>query len=353
MGKVHNLSVKQGGLEDGREMVPEAAGEVSAVDEAILQLLKERQQVVSPISETPDAELKRIVERGKALGLDSSRVMRVFRELVGNGNKSGQARVQLASRDYKSEDTVIEVRGVKFGGNNFVVIGGPCAVESYDQIAECAKHLRLSGGHALRGGCFKARTSPYSFQGLGFEGLDYLVQAGSEYNLPIITEVLAHDDVEAVAQKADILQIGARNMQNFILLKAVGRSNRPVMLKRGMSSSIEELLLAAEYVLAQGNQEVILCERGIRTFETSTRNTLDLSAVPVLRSKTHLPIIVDPSHAAGRRDLVPPLAKAAKAVGAQGLMIEFHPSPEDALSDGPQALTFAQFETLLKELQGL
>lgn len=353
MGKVHNLSIKPDALGQGNSINADPQSGVNPIDEAILQLLKERQQATSTHPILPETELKKIVERGKELGLDTSRVMRVFRELVGNGSKSGQARVQLASREYRIEDTVIEVRGVKFGGDNFVIIGGPCAVESHEQIDACAKHLRLSGGHALRGGCFKARTSPYSFQGLGFEGLDYLVQAGNEYNLPIITEVLAHDDVESVAQRADILQIGARNMQNFILLKAVGRVNRPVMLKRGMSSSIEELLLAAEYVLAQGNQEVILCERGIRTFETSTRNTLDLSAVPVLRSKTHLPIIVDPSHAAGRRDLVPPLAKAAKAVGAQGLMIEFHPSPEDALSDGPQALTFDQFETLLRELESI
>jgi chorismate mutase/prephenate dehydratase len=257
---------------------------------------------------------------------------------------------KLASRAHKPDDTVIEVRGVRLGGEGFVVIAGPCAVESREQIMASARAVREHGGRLLRGGCFKPRSSPYSFQGLGWEGLDLLAEAGRAYGLPIVTEVLAPGDVEGVAKVADVLQIGARNMQNFPLLREVGRVPRPVLLKRGMMASIEELLQAAEYVLAHGNHQVILCERGIRTFETATRNTLDLSAIPVLRERTHLPIFVDPSHAAGERALVPPMAKGAKAVGAQGIMVEIHPDPAVALSDGPQALTFDGFAALMGDL---
>lgn len=257
---------------------------------------------------------------------------------------------RLASREYKSEDSVLDIKGVKLGGDNFVVIAGPCAVESLDQIMTCAQEVREARGHILRGGCFKPRTSPYSFQGLGYEGLDMLVEAGHKYGLPVVTEVLSPDDVQRVAEKADILQVGARNMQNFTLLSEVGRTRRPVMLKRGMSSSLDELLQAAEYILKGGNQQVFLCERGIRTFETATRNTLDMSAVPVLRNRTHLPVIVDPSHAAGRRELVAPLSVASKSVGAHAVMVEIHPEPEKAMSDGPQALRFPEFEELMARL---
>lgn len=257
---------------------------------------------------------------------------------------------KLASRDYKSDDTIIAVKDVKIGGGNFVVIAGPCSVESSQQIFECAREVKENYAHILRGGCFKPRTSPYAFQGLGYEALDLLKSAADEYDLPVITEVLSIDQIEKVAEKSDILQIGARNMQNFSLLSAVGKSLRPVMLKRGLMSSIEELLNAAEYILARGNRQVILCERGIRTFETATRNTLDLSAVPVLKELTHLPIIVDPSHAVGHRDKILPLAKAAKAVGADGLMVEIHPDPDKALSDGAQSLKFEQFRNLIAAL---
>ena len=258
---------------------------------------------------------------------------------------------KLASREYKSEDTIIKVRDVEIGGNGFIVIAGPCSVESESQINSCANEVKINGAQILRGGCFKPRTSPYSFQGLEWEGLDYLESAGKEYGLPIITEVLAPEHVINVAKQSDIIQVGARNMQNFSLLKEVGKVHRPVMLKRGMMSSLDELLNAAEYILAQGNRQVILCERGIRTFETATRNTLDLSAIPVLRELTHLPIIVDPSHAVGERDKVIPLAKASKVVGAHGIMVEFHPEPEKALSDGPQALRYHQFAQMMKELK--
>ncbi|HEY5652175.1 MAG TPA: bifunctional 3-deoxy-7-phosphoheptulonate synthase/chorismate mutase, partial [Acidimicrobiia bacterium] len=257
---------------------------------------------------------------------------------------------RLGSRTHKGNNTVIEVGAVRLGEDPLVVIAGPCAVESWDQVMAAARAVKESGGRMLRGGCFKPRTSPYSFQGLGFEGLEMLAEAGKAFGLPIVTEVTSPEDVPAVAASADVLQIGTRNMQNFSLLSAVGRSHRPVMLKRGMSSSLDEWLQAAEYILAEGNQQVFLCERGIRTFETSTRNTLDLSAVPVLMQRTHLPVIVDPSHAAGERSLVGPLARAAVAVGAHGIMVEIHPDPEAALSDGPQSLDLAQFERLMLSL---
>lgn len=257
---------------------------------------------------------------------------------------------KLGSRGHKKRNTIVEVGEVRIGEDRLVMIAGPCAVESWDQVMAAARAVKEYGGSILRGGCFKPRTSPYSFQGLGFEGLEMLFEAGKVFGLPVVTEVISPEDVSAVAAKADVLQIGARNMQNFSLLSAVGRSHRPVMLKRGMSSSIDEWLQAAEYILAEGNQQVFLCERGIRTFETSTRNTLDLSAVPVLMQRTHLPVIVDPSHAAGERLLVAPLAHAAAAVGAHGIMVEIHPDPDNALSDGPQSLELEQFGRLMDSL---
>lgn len=263
--------------------------------------------------------------------------------------KSG---LKLVSRAARAADTQIRVGNVVIGGPNPVIIAGPCSVESREQIMSSARLVKEQGGHILRGGCFKPRTSPYAFQGLGYEALDLLAEAGKVCGLPIITEVLHPADIEKVAQKADILQLGARNMQNFALLKEIGRIDRPVMLKRGLMASIDEWLGAAEYILAHGNQQVILCERGIRTFETATRNTLDISAVPVVRERTHLPVIVDPSHACGVARWVEPLAHAALACGAQGLMIEIHPDPERALSDGPQSLRFEVFAELMSRLNG-
>ena len=259
---------------------------------------------------------------------------------------------KLVSRDSQVEDTIIELGNAKIGGDSFVTIAGPCAVESEEQIMDCARAVKEHGGGLLRGGCFKPRTNPYSFQGLGYEGLDIMEKAGKKHRLPIVTEVMSAEDVVPVAKQSDMIQIGARNMQNFTLLKAAGKINRPVFLKRGLMSSLDELLNAAEYIMAGGNKEVILCERGIRTFETATRNTLDLSAVPILKQLTHLPIMIDPSHAVGRRDLVAPMAKAAKAVGAHGIMVEIHPNPEVAKSDGPQSLYFDQFSDLMAELYG-
>ncbi len=256
----------------------------------------------------------------------------------------------ISSRDHKQEDTIIEVKGVKIGGKSFTVMSGPCSVESYQQIMDCAELASNTGCQILRGGCFKPRTSPYSFQGLGYEGLDMLVEAGKKYHMPIITEVMSTEDVHKVAEKTDIIQVGARNMQNFTLLAEIGKTQKPVLLKRGMSCTISDMLDAAEYILAQGNLQVMFCERGIRTFETATRFTLDLSAVPLIKRRSHLPIIIDPSHAAGVRDLVPALAIAAKAIGAHGIIVEFHPEPEKALSDGPQALRFHQMEKLMQDL---
>jgi chorismate mutase/prephenate dehydratase len=242
--------------------------------------------------------------------------------------------------------TVVRVGKVEVGGGTFTLIAGPCAVESREQILAAGEMVKGIGANMLRGGAFKPRSSPYSFQGMGFEGLRLLAEARELYGLPIVTEVLRVEDAERVAEIADVLQVGARNMQNFELLKAVGSLRRPVLLKRGLSATIKEFLQAAEYVMAGGNHQVILCERGIRTFENATRSTLDVSAVPVLREQTHLPVIVDPSHAAGRRGLVTPLALAAAAVGADGLMVECHPCPDEALCDAEQALTLEDMRRL-------
>jgi chorismate mutase/prephenate dehydratase len=259
---------------------------------------------------------------------------------------------RLASRAAHPDDTTVEINGLRIGASApFLVIAGPCSVESREQITACARAVHEAGGRLLRGGCFKPRTSTYDFQGLGFEGLTILHEAARAYGLAIVTEVLHPSDVNAVAREADVLQIGARNMQNFALLKAVGKTRVPIVLKRGLMASIDEWLAAAEYIMAEGNLRVILCERGIRTFETATRNTLDLSAVPVLRERTHLPVIVDPSHAAGRREWVAPLARAARAVGGHGVMIEVHPDPSRALSDGAQSLALEEFTALARELR--
>jgi len=257
---------------------------------------------------------------------------------------------KLASRESKEGYTVISVGDVKIGGPEFVVMAGPCSIESEEQLMESAYIVKKGGAHILRGGAFKPRTSPYSFQGLEEEGLKLLKKAREKTGLPVVTEVMNTADVELVEEYADIIQIGARNVQNFPLLKKVGLARKPVLLKRGMMTTIEELLMSAEYILSAGNHQVILCERGIRTFETATRNTLDISAVPVLKELTHLPVIVDPSHAAGHWRYVIPLAKAVRAVGADGLLIEVHPEPDKALSDGIQSLKPEKFYQLMEEL---
>jgi len=258
---------------------------------------------------------------------------------------------KLASRQFHPQDTVVTVNGVPIGGRQVVVMAGPCAIESRDQLLETARAVKEAGAHVLRGGAFKPRTSPYSFQGLGEEGLRLLAEAREETGLPVVTEVMDPQMVPLVTGYADILQVGARSMQNYALLHAIGETQWPVLLKRGMMSTIEELLMAAEYILSHGNDHVILCERGIRTFEPYTRNTLDISAVPLLKQLSHLPVVVDPSHGTGKWELVEPVSRAAVAAGADGLIIEVHPHPDEAFSDGAQSLKPARFTTLMQSLR--
>lgn len=318
-------------------------------------------------------DIDRVVAKVIELGYKPHLIEGVERTVIGAvGDERGKMRLQsleslpgveqvvpilkpfkLAGRELIHEDTIIDISGVKLGGGHFCVIAGPCSVESREQIFESAQIVKNAGAAILRGGAFKPRTSPYSFQGLEEEGLILLEQAGKEVGLPVITEVLTPEQVPLVEKCVDMLQVGARNMQNFALLKAVGKAARPVFLKRGMMSTINELLMSAEYVMSEGNRNVILCERGIRTFETETRNTLDLSAIPVLKKLTHLPVVADPSHGTGHWDLVKPMARAAVAAGADGLMIEIHPHPEDAFSDGSQSLKPSKFEALMKEVAPL
>jgi len=317
-------------------------------------------------------DVRRVVEAIEGLGLQAHPIPGAQRTAIGiTGNRGsvetaafenlpGVAEVipvsapyKLVSREAKRENTVVSVGGVLVGGRGIVVVAGPCAVESESQALEIGHRVRRAGATLYRGGAFKPRTSPYSFQGLGEEGLKILAKVRQETGLPIVTEVLDTETVELVAEYADCLQIGARNMQNFSLLKRVGRLRKPVLLKRGMSATIEELLLSAEYILAEGNSNVILCERGVRTFADHTRNTLDLSAIPHVQRVSHLPILVDPSHGTGKRQKVLPLSRAAVAVGADGLLVEVHPRPEAALSDGPQAILPEMFAELMEQVRML
>ena len=317
-------------------------------------------------------DVRRVVETVESLGLQAHAIPGAQRTAIGiTGNRGaiqpgsfenlpGVAEVipvsapyKLVSRESKRENTVVSVGGVPVGGERVVVIGGPCAVESEEQALEVGLAVRAAGATLYRGGAFKPRTSPYSFQGLGQEGLKILSKVREETGLPIVTEVLDTETVELVAEYADCLQVGARNMQNFSLLKKLGKTRKPVLLKRGMSATIEEFLLSAEYLLSEGNYQVILCERGVRTFADHTRNTLDLSVVPYVQRISHLPILVDPSHGTGKRQKVIPLSRAAIAVGADGLIVEVHPHPELALSDGPQALPPEMFAELMNQVRRL
>ena len=316
-------------------------------------------------------EIRTVLEKIKELGYTPHTIHGKTRKVIGAiGDERGKFILQsleslpgvervvpilkpykLASREVKPDRTVIRIApGVTVGNRQLLVIAGPCSVESEQQMVDTARAVKAAGAHVLRGGAFKPRTSPYAFQGLAERGLKILRAAGDKAGMPVVTEVMNPIDVEMVAEYADILQVGARNVQNFALLKRIGKSKRAILLKRGMMTTITEYLMSAEYCLAEGSRQVILCERGIRTFEDATRNTLDLSAIPVLRERTHLPVIVDPSHGTGHAAYVPPMSYAAVAAGADGLMIEVHPTPEKALSDGPQSLTFEKFRETMDTL---
>ncbi|MBU4376279.1 MAG: 3-deoxy-7-phosphoheptulonate synthase [Candidatus Omnitrophica bacterium] len=316
-----------------------------------------------------EKEINHIIEKVKKLGLKPMVSKGVERTIIGVIGDEDIIRIQplevypgvekvmpilkpykLVSRDFKGEDTVVDVGGIKVGGEKIVVMAGPCSVENETLLIKIAKDVKSAGAVILRGGAFKPRTSPYSFQGLGEEGLKFLKEAKKITGLPIVTEIMDVRDMPLVEKYADLIQIGARNMQNFNLLKEVGQSKKPVLLKRGMSATIKELLMSAEYILSEGNFNVILCERGIRTFEEHTRFTLDISAVPIIKQLSHLPVLVDPSHATGKWGLISPCSKAAIAAGADGLIIEVHPNPEEALSDGAQSLLPGKFADMMKEL---
>ena len=319
--------------------------------------------------EATKADVDHVVARIEELGLGSHLIVGAERTVVGVVGKTYPELRQmfetfnavdevvpiskpykLSSREFNPPDTVIEVRGIKIGGGETVVMAGPCSVENEEQLFATARAVKAAGAHILRGGAYKPRTSPYQFRGLGEEGLKLLKAASDETGMPVITEVMTPQDVDLVSRYADILQIGARNMQNYMLLEECGRSQKPVMLKRGLAGEIQEWLLCAEYIIAQGNRQVMLCERGIRTFETATRNTMDISAIPLIKRLSHLPIIGDPSHGTGKWYLVEPMAKAAVAAGADGIMVEVHPNPDHALSDGAQSLTFESFERMMCSL---
>jgi len=321
-------------------------------------------------SNATEEQINHIVEKTKKLGLKANISRGVERTIIGLIGPEDVLRVtplvvfpgvekvipvlapyRLVSREFQKENTVVKIKSqVSFGGKKIVVMAGPCSIESAKGMRTIARKLKKAGAAVLRGGAFKPRTSPYDFQGLGEEGLKYLYEAGKEFDLATITEVMDPRDLDLICRYADILQLGARNMQNFSLLKEIGKTKKPVLLKRGISATVKEWLMSAEYILSNGNFDVVLCERGIRTYETATRNTLDINAIPLVKQLSHLPIIVDPSHGTGVRDLVGSVAKAGVAAGCDGLMIEVHENPEEAFSDGPQSLTPKQFNVLMKDL---
>lgn len=328
--------------------------------------------IIVMYSGATDEQIETVIERVHSFGLRTHPIYGVKKTVIGIvgddktrvvENLQGMPGVEsiipilqpykFAGREAHPDSTIISLEGVEIGGNRVTVIAGPCAVESEEQLMTIARKVKECGAHILRGGAYKPRTSPYSFQGLGEEALELLAAARDETGLPVITEVTDPRNVELVSQYADILQVGARNMQNFVLLTEVGKSDHPVMLKRGPSATLKDFLLAAEYVIIEGNRSIILCERGISTFETYTRNTLDLSAIPVIKKLSHLPILADPSHATGKSFLVEPMSLAAISAGADGIMVEVHPDPDSALCDGPQALTLERFEDMMNKLKAI
>ena len=329
---------------------------IDTVDEELLRLLVKRAETVKELQKTygvsSDSLFTKMVQAAKKNADErmGGIIDSLVREFSDTGRKQKKRDVLLCSREYKKEDTVITINGERIGEGNPRLIMGPCAVESYGQVREVADILAQKGVRMLRGGAFKPRTSPYDFQGLGIEGLKILAKVAREKNMAVVTELMSAENLEDALPLVDVIQVGSRNMQNFALLKALGRTDKPILLKRGLAATIEEFKQAAEYILSEGNSKVILCERGIRTYETATRNTLDISAVPILKQETHLPVIVDVTHSTGRKDLLAPAAKAALAVGADGIMAEVHPDPSSALSDSKQQMDLFEFEEFYKEV---
>lgn len=320
----------------------------SATSEEILELKKFIQKTGHGALEVLDGSIKKIGIMGKKGGLTKEELKEfsIVKEIVKIGKP-----FKFVSREFKKEDTLIEIKGRKIGGTDLILMAGPCSIENKEMIMEIAKVVKENGGEFLRGGAFKPRTSPYDFQGLGEEGLKYMREACDKYDLIMVTEVMDTRDIELIEKYTDIFQVGARNMQNFSLLKELGKTNKPILLKRGLSATIREFLMAAEYIVAFGNEKVILCERGIRTFEIATRNTVDINGVALLKEKSHLPIIIDASHGTGKKSLVEPVTLGCILAGADGAMVEIHQNPACALSDGEQSLNFQEFEILCKKMK--
>ncbi|CAN5435316.1 3-deoxy-7-phosphoheptulonate synthase [soil metagenome] len=325
----------------------------------VMKQSAEQKDIEAVVKRVEELGKKVHISRGEArtiigvIGADEHMIQQTTFEVMDGVEKTMRVMqpYKLASRDFSHQTTIIDVNGIQIGGKKVIVMAGPCSVESREMILETAHAIKAAGGTILRGGAFKPRSSPYSFQGLGEEGLRYLAEAREQTGLPIVTEVMSTDDIELIGEYTDIFQVGARNTQNYSLLKALGKVKKPVFLKRGISGKIEELLMSAEYILSGGNMQVMLCERGIRTYETATRNTFDINAIPLLKELTHLPIVSDPAHGTGMSNLVSPIAKAAVAAGTDALMIEVHPDPKRAWSDGAQSLTFEKFKQLMDELK--
>ncbi|MDC3415790.1 bifunctional 3-deoxy-7-phosphoheptulonate synthase/chorismate mutase [Aquibacillus salsiterrae] len=349
----------------GNEKIEQLRDQLDQVNLEILNLINQRAELVKEIGQVKEKQganrfdpvrerkmLNLIKENNKG-PFENSTIEHLFKEIFKAGlelQEDDHSKALLVSRKKKQEDTVIEINGERFGDGNQHFIMGPCAVESYEQVAQVAEAMKKQGLKVIRGGAFKPRTSPYDFQGLGFEGLKILKEVSDEYGLAVVTEIVSPSDIEKALDYLDVIQIGARNMQNFELLKAAGEVDKPVLLKRGMSATISDFINAAEYIISRGNGNIILCERGIRTYERATRNTLDITAVPILKQETHLPVMVDVTHSTGRRDLLLPAAKAALAIGADGVMAEVHPDPAVALSDSAQQMDIPTFNNFMNEL---
>lgn len=361
-----HIKFERGGFIMASQELDRLRSQIDEMNLQILKLLNERGRLVQEVGKLKEVQgVKRFdpVRERKMLDLiaenndgpfETSTLQHLFKQIFKTGlelQEDDHRKALLVSRKKKSDDTIVDIKGEKIGDGNAHFIMGPCAVESYEQVRQVAAAMKEQGLKLMRGGAFKPRTSPYDFQGLGIEGLKILRQVADEYDLAVISEILNPNDIEMALDYVDVIQIGARNMQNFELLKAAGSVNKPVLLKRGLSATIEEFMYAAEYIIAQGNGDIILCERGIRTYEKATRNTLDISAVPILKKETHLPVVVDVTHSTGRRDLLLPTAKAAMAIGADAIMAEVHPDPAVALSDSAQQMDIPEFNAFMNELK--